>query len=138
MVAAGQVGRRSKREMPFSSLWKGANSVLCLDVWHDFFPVKVWPGSAGYLQLYFDPRIGCRKRPPLRVFGFARVWIAGSYLRSLREIVTVARYTAFSCLRVHRLHEDFRKVQGDSFEVDCRARKIVSVILAKVEVSGKL
>ena len=30
LVAAGQVGRRSKREMLFSSLWEGADSVLRL------------------------------------------------------------------------------------------------------------
>ena len=37
VVAAGRVGRRSKREMLFSSLWEGADSVLCLGFGTIFF-----------------------------------------------------------------------------------------------------
>ena len=41
-----------------------------------------------------------------------------SLLRSLWEIDMVATSTAFSCLRVHWLQEDFSTAQGDSSEVD--------------------
>ena len=78
MVAAGQVGRRSKREMLFSSLWEGADSVLCLGFGTIFF-------SKGYQieRFIFSgtsiKRIGCGKVQKLRVFGLARGWIAGRF-----------------------------------------------------------
>ena len=40
MVAAGQVGRWSKREMLFSSLGEGAGSVFLRWLWDDFFSVN--------------------------------------------------------------------------------------------------
>ena len=41
VVAAGQVGRWSKREMLFSSLWEGADSVLCLGFGTIFFQQRM-------------------------------------------------------------------------------------------------
>ena len=69
-------------------------------------------------SVVFRSKDRLRKVQKLCVFGLARRWIAGPLLRSRWEIDMVATSTAFSCLRVHWLQEDFSKAQGDSSEVD--------------------
>ena len=68
MVAAGQVGRRSKREMLFSSLWEGADSVLCLALGRFFSSkgcqnstlIKGWVAeSAKTLRFWPRKRMDC-------------------------------------------------------------------------------